>query len=187
MNLFLIAAGIAAVSVAAAPAFGQGDGALPEPASGQTLGTADLIDTTGTRIGTAAFVETPNSVLIQLRVDRIPAGGYALHIHETGRCDLPSFESAGGHHNPTGTRHGDLNPAGPHAGDLPNIFAASDGPLQVDLLTDRVTLGPGGTGLFPEGGTALVIHAGVDDYLTDPSGNAGSRIACGVIERQTRS
>jgi superoxide dismutase, Cu-Zn family len=100
-----------------------------------------------------------------------------------GACDPPGFQSAGGHFNPLGWEHGFLNPRGPHAGDLPNIHVPAGGRLELEVLAPGLTLGPGPTTLFDADGSALVIHEGVDDYRTDPTGNAGDRIACAVIRR----
>ena len=105
-------------------------------------------------------------------------------MHAVGRCDPPDFVSAGAHFNPTGRKHGRLNPDGAHAGDLPNLVAGASGSGSFDATTQAVTLRSGPTGsLFGEGGTSLVIHAQQDDEKTDPTGNSGARIACGVITR----
>jgi Cu-Zn family superoxide dismutase len=146
---------------------------------------AQLSDGQGKPLGTAALVETPQGVLIQLRLKNVPAGSHGLHIHQTGRCDRPKFESAGGHYNPTDAQHGFRNPQGAHAGDLPNVFVEQDGVLDLDVLAAEVSLEAGPNSLFKEGGTALVMHAGPDDYESDPAGHSGDRIGCGVIERQT--
>lgn len=145
---------------------------------------ATLVNTKGERVGEATLTETPKGVKIVLQVEHLPPGVHAFHIHENGVCATPDFASAGGHFNPFGKQHGLENPAGPHAGDLPNITVAPDGTAKVEMLTKLVTLkvGPKNS-LFKPGGTSLVIHAGPDDYVTDPAGNAGPRIACGVITR----
>ena len=100
-----------------------------------------------------------------------------------GRCDPPQFTSAGAHFNPASKQHGTQNPAGPHAGDLPNLEVAASGEGGIDATTKLVTLGPGPTSLLGPAGTSLVVHAAADDYKTDPSGNSGDRIACGVITK----
>lgn len=102
---------------------------------------------------------------------------------KTGQCDTPDFKSAGGHYNPTGNQHGWGNPEGHHAGDLPNAHVHEDGRLAIEYFTNAVTLGEGNTTLFDGDGSAIVMHAGADDYQTDPAGDAGARIACGVIEK----
>ena len=100
-----------------------------------------------------------------------------------GAASLPQFASAGVHFNPAGKQHGTQNPAGPHGGDLPNLEVAASGEGGIDATTKLVTLGPGPTSLLGPGGTSLVVHAAADDYKTDPSGNSGDRIACGVITK----
>jgi Cu-Zn family superoxide dismutase len=145
---------------------------------------ATLVNTKGERMGEATLTETPKGVKIGLQVEHLPPGVHAFHIHENGVCATPDFASAGGHFNPFGKEHGFENPAGPHAGDLPNITVAPDGTAKVEMYTKLVTLKEGPkNSLFKPGGTSLVIHAGADDYVTDPAGNAGPRIACGVITR----
>lgn len=147
---------------------------------------ARLIDAQGRQVGEATLRQTPNAgVLIQLRLEGIPAGTHAMHIHETGRCDAPTFESAGGHYAPRGNAHGPLHPHGKHAGDLLNIHVPESGRLVVEQLADGVSLWPGVQGtLFDADGSALIIHTGADDYTSQPTGDAGGRIACGVIERR---
>jgi Cu-Zn family superoxide dismutase len=144
---------------------------------------ADLINQKGEKIGTAEFLQTNSGVLIKLRAVGLPPDSeLALHIHEVGRCDPPDFMSAKGHFNPYKKKHGLLNPDGPHAGDMPNVFTDSKGSLKVDVLNTLITLEPNKVNsLLKEGGTALMIHHHRDDYKTDPAGDAGPRIACGVI------
>lgn len=143
---------------------------------------AEFINTDGTSIGTAALSQTPTGVLINLEVVGIPAGEHGFHIHETGSCETPDFSSAGGHYAPRGHQHGFLVEGGPHAGDFPNQFAGEDGILRAHLHNDRITLGEGEGTLFDEDGSAFIIHADPDDYSSQPSGAAGARIACAVIQ-----
>jgi superoxide dismutase, Cu-Zn family len=128
------------------------------PAHAQTA-KASLKDAAGKEVGRAEFVQTPHGVLIKLSLEGVPAGERAFHIHAVGKCE-PPFTSAGGHFNPDGKKHG---------------MAAADGAHAGDMLKGRAN------SLFDSDGSALVIHAGADDYKTDPTGNAGDRIACGVI------
>ena len=144
---------------------------------------AELKNAEGKPVGGATFEPTARGVLIRASLTGLPAGTHAIHIHEVGRCDPPKFESAGGHFNPTGRKHGLLDPDGPHAGDLPNLHVPESGRLTVEMLAPHATLGSGKADLLAGKGTALVVHAGADDYRTDPAGNAGDRIACGVVGR----
>ena len=132
-------------------------------------------------VGTATLTEMKGGVQISLKLTKLPPGTHALHIHEVDQCDPPDFKSAGGHFNPYGKKHGVKNPQGHHAGDLPNIVVGPDGTAATQLMAAGVTLGTGTNSLFHLGGTSLVIHASPDDDRTDPAGNAGARIACGVI------
>jgi superoxide dismutase, Cu-Zn family len=119
-------------------------------------------------------------VLVSLDLTAVPPGEHAFHIHAFGKCEPPDFKSAGPHFNPDQTRHGYLNPEGSHAGDMPNLHVPADGKLQVEILVPNVSLS-GEAPLLDAEGSALVIHAGADDYKSDPAGNSGDRIACGVI------
>jgi Cu-Zn family superoxide dismutase len=129
------------------------------------------------------LIDTPNGVLLAARLTRAPAGVHGFHLHETGKCDAPSFESAGGHFNPTKGDHGFYAANGPHAGDLPNLHVPADGRLELEVLAAGVSLAAGANNLLDTDGAALVLHAGADDYKTDPAGDAGDRVACGVIVR----
>ena len=162
-------------------------GAAPATESlelGPVAGRAEaiLLDSVGRRVGVATFVEREDGVSIGVSVTGLPAGKHGLHIHETGICDAPSFESAGGHFAPDSRQHGSEAAGGPHAGDLPNLDVGEHGTGRLGTHSDRVTLDDGDNSLLEGDGTALVVHAGPDDYRSQPSGNAGSRIACGVIE-----
>lgn len=142
---------------------------------------AELINSQGEKVGSAMLTEGPGGVKILLKVSTLPPGLHGFHIHAVGKCDPPGFTSAGGHFNPQGKKHGLKSPEGAHAGDLPNLLVGSEGAVQVEVMAAQVTLGSGPNSLFHPGGTALVIHANPDDEMTDPAGNAGARIACGVI------
>ena len=142
---------------------------------------ADIVNATGQKIGTATFSPSADGVRIDVDVTQLPAGTHGIHIHTVGKCEGPDFKTAGGHFNPTGKKHGKDNPEGSHNGDLLNLEVAADGHGTASLLDANVTLHDGATSLFQPGGTAIVIHAAADDYKTDPAGNSGARIACGVI------
>ncbi len=150
------------------------------PAGGRSA-TARLADAQGQPVGTAVLNQVSGGVRIVMEVKGLPPGEKGVHLHAVGRCEPPAFTSAGGHFNPRGRQHGLQNPQGPHAGDLPNIVIGPDGTGRLEALNDRVTLGEGDASLFDADGTALVIHAAPDDHRTDPTGNSGARLACGVV------
>jgi len=145
---------------------------------------ATLLNPQGQKVGEATLTQTPHGVKISLKVENLPPGVHAFHIHEKGLCNSPDFLSAGGHFNPFGKHHGLKNPQGPHAGDLPNVTVGPDGRGSLETVATLVTLKAGEkNSLFQPGGTSLVIHAGPDDDMTDPAGNAGPRIACGPVTK----
>jgi Cu-Zn family superoxide dismutase len=151
------------------------------PAAAQT-GKAAIKNANGGDVGTAEMTQTPAGVLIKLSVKGLPPGDHAFHVHAVGKCE-PPFESAGGHFNPATKKHGLMAADGPHAGDMPNLHIPAGGELVVEVLNSNITLEKGKpNSVFDTDGSALVIHAGVDDYKTDPAGNAGGRISCGVIQ-----
>ena len=152
-------------------------------AKGPKGAKADLHDAQGKAVATASLKQVKNGVRISLQVADLPAGTHAFHIHTAGKCEAPDFTSAGGHFNPEGKKHGLKNPEGPHAGDMPNITVVANGKGKAQVVNTRVALGEGANSLFHEGGTAIVIHEKADDEMTDPAGNAGKRITCGVIEK----
>jgi Cu-Zn family superoxide dismutase len=146
--------------------------------------TAELRDATGQPVGTALLTQHGASVRLTVQASGLTPGRHGVHVHAVGRCDPPEFTSAGGHFNPLGRRHGLATSDGPHAGDLPNLVADQAGRTRYEATTDQLSLGPGPTSLFDADGSALVIHAQEDDQRTDPTGNSGARVACGVIVRR---
>jgi Cu-Zn family superoxide dismutase len=153
---------------------------LVSPALAADKASAVLKDPQGNEVGKATLAATPSGTLLTLELTAAPPGAHGFHIHAVGKCEPPDFASAGGHFNPDETKHGLLNPEGPHAGDMPNIHVPEGGKLTVEVLNPLVTLSKE-SALLDEDGSALVLHADPDDYKTDPAGHAGGRIACGVI------
>jgi superoxide dismutase, Cu-Zn family len=154
--------------------------ALAGSAAAQSA-NAQLKDTNRQDVGTVSLLQTPAGVLLKLSLKAMPSGEHAFHIHAVGKCDPPSFESAGPHFNPSNAHHGIMVGPG-HAGDMPNLHIPPNGSLEVELINASITIDMGKpNSVFHPDGTAVVIHSGKDDYVTDPAGNAGSRIACGVI------
>ena len=159
--------------------------AMPLLAQDAQQATAVFVNTQDQQIGTANLLQTSHGVLIEAEVQGLPPGEHAFHIHQKGVCDPASkFESAGGHFALSGQKHGFMAENGPHAGDMPNQFVGQDGVLRIHVLDPKVTLEAGEGSLFGADGTSIVIHAKADDYKSQPSGNAGDRIACAVIKHR---
>jgi Cu-Zn family superoxide dismutase len=144
--------------------------------------SAQLFTSEGRPAGIAAIVQRGDTATLTVGALAMPVGVHGVHLHAVGRCDAPQFTTAGSHLNPGGRQHGTTNPAGSHLGDLPNLTIGASGTGSL-----RFRMADGGAALdgnlFDADGTAIVVHAGPDDYLTDPSGNSGGRIACGVFKR----
>ncbi|MEI3611218.1 superoxide dismutase family protein [Pseudogracilibacillus sp. SO30301A] len=147
----------------------------------------ELIDGEGIQVGIATLTEESDGVHIAVAAHHLPEGMHGFHIHEKGMCDTPDFESAGGHFNPGGKNHGFDDPEGPHAGDMVNLEVHADGTAEQIFINDMVTLKKDVPhSLFSEEGTTLMIHADSDDYVSQPAGDAGERIVCGVISKKEK-
>ena len=153
-------------------------------AAADPSGKAVLKNAEGKEVGTATFTPTKGGVKVQVQVANLPPGKHGIHIHAVAKCEPPEFKSAGGHFNPAAKKHGFHNPEGAHAGDLPNLTVGENGKAKATATMKGATLGEGDGSLFGPDGTALVVHADPDDEKTDPAGNSGARIACGVIEKK---
>ena len=147
--------------------------------------TVELKNGQGESVGTATLTSMANDkgVRIKLALKNLTPGTHGIHFHEVAKCEGPTFETAGAHFNPTSKKHGLKNPEGAHAGDMNNFMVKRNGTANATVTSNRVTLGDGNTSLYTGTGTSLVVHAKADDQKTDPSGNSGDRIACGVISK----
>lgn len=164
--------------VASCGADTSGDGVQP---TGDLIDEASLIDGTGGVVGSVNITEDANGTTLEIEVSGLDEGLHGVHLHETGKCDPSEFSSAGGHWNPTGAQHGRDNPKGSHLGDLANIGVSESGEGKATYLLASVLRTGTQTQISDDDGTALVIHAGPDDYRSDPSGESGSRLACAVL------
>lgn len=172
---------IAPLAVAPLAACATADNGATVSATSAPAAVATLADAQGNPRGTATVTETGHGLRLVVQGSGLPAGPHGLHIHMVGKCDAPDFTTAGSHWNPTAKQHGRDNPAGAHMGDFPNLDASADGSGTVEADLHGAALTSGAAPLLDADGAAIVIHATADDYRTDPTGNSGGRIACGVF------
>lgn len=144
----------------------------------------EVFNGSGDSLGVAKISEDAKGVTIKLNLEGLPPGEHGVHIHEEGLCDAPDFKTSGNHFNPDDKEHGLLHPEGAHVGDLPNIIVEDDGTVIAELMTPEATLKEGKASLFGGNGTAIVISEEPDDGMTQPTGESGQRIACGVISKE---
>lgn len=170
------------VSAGLLAAAGVGGGTIPALATGERA-NVEIKDAAGKALGNIVVTDTTGGALIQVKLSGLPPGLHGFHIHETGKCE-GDFASAGGILNPLGAKHGFANEEGPMAGDLPNLIVPSNGEIEIELITTLISLSASGEeGVFDADGTSFVIFEKGDNYVSDPEGDAGKRIACGVFTK----
>lgn len=143
--------------------------------------SATLATTEGKALGSVALTQLSDGVLVKTSISGMQPGSYGFHLHTVGVCEAPAFATAGGHWNPTAHKHGKDSPEGPHMGDLPNIAVGADGNGTIEYKIAGAMLAGGDHPLLDADGASAMLHAGPDDYKSDPAGNSGARIACGVV------
>ena len=174
-QLFLPALTVGALTLSTIAAYAKG----PAPV------TVTLKDAQGADVGTAVLKQEKGYVMVKFDLKGLPPGEHGVHVHQTAKCDPPGFTTAGGHFNPDQKKHGINNPEGHHNGDIPiNLTVKADGTDKISVKVPGISLDPDSpNSVFANGGTSLMIHEKADDMMSDPAGNAGARIACGVISR----
>ena len=176
VRLMMVTAAAVAMTGCAATDGASSPGTSVAASAGGASAVLRMAD--GTEVGRAVATEVAGGIRVSIDASKLSPGVHGVHVHTTGRCDGPDFTTAGGHWNPTAMKHGMQNPMGPHAGDMPNMTVGADGRGTVSVNLPSGTM----AGLMDADGAAFVIHAGPDDLKTDPAGNSGGRIACGVFE-----
>jgi Cu-Zn family superoxide dismutase len=171
---------MAALAVGACTTAGREEPAAEVPAAPSVV-QADVRDATGRTVARASLSDVGDAVRVRIESAGLASGTYGAHVHSVGRCDAPAFESAGPHWNPTTRMHGRDNPGGQHLGDLPNLMVGTDGRGSFEFTIPGASLSGGQRAVLDGDGAAIVVHARADDYRTDPSGNSGTRLACGVL------
>lgn len=169
-------AGLAAAALSACATNGD-----DVPPAGPAAAAADLRDAGGRTLARATAQEAGDSIRIRVEAAGLAPGAYGVHVHAVGRCDAPAFTTAGPHWNPTGQQHGKDNPQGMHKGDLPNLLVGADGRGSFEYTISGASLAGRVNPALDADGAAVLVHQSADDYRTDPSGNSGARIACGVL------
>jgi Cu-Zn family superoxide dismutase len=181
MKRMTICAAAASLALVACASQRDEEGPLAGVPLGPSSAAADLADTSGRVLARATAEEAGEGVRVRIEASGLAPGSYGAHVHTAGRCDAPAFTTAGPHWNPTGQQHGKDNPAGMHKGDLPNLLVGTNGQGSFEYTILGAAIGGSSTAMLDADGAAVVIHQRADDYRTDPSGNSGDRIACGVL------
>lgn len=184
LPIVLAGCGPRPVVTSSPPPVAPTQGPTPAPTRLDVRATATINDVSNSPVGSASFSDTPAGLVVSITISGLGIGPHGAHLHAVGSCVAPTFASAGPHFNPSNRKHGYRNPAGHHAGDMPNIVSPPSGAHRVQFLVEGVKL-TGRDGLIDGDGASIVVHSGEDDFVTDPAGNSGGRYACGVIKLTT--
>ncbi len=182
LNLALVGLAISACSDSTQNLAPAGEGSVEHDSNAKVIATAEVRTPAGEQLGTVELQETTGRIFIAAVFEGLDQGEYAFHLHATGLCDAPDFKSAGGHLNPLGKTHGKLSEGGAHLGDLPNLIFNEEQMSEATVAIEGEASKLFGE-IFDEDGTAVMLHSGPDDYVSDPAGAAGPRIACGILVR----